>query len=353
MSESGAGGQPSGGSLSSYVAELYDTCGQRKAMGQSSPEFARPHFFLLRTFLAENDLLVIFNTKRCRYQCAFCRLPAKSIRSWVPDSDVLAQFRFVATEVRHALSVVDRVTLSNEGSVLDESTLGGGALREIMSAIGAMRRVRRIDLESRLGFVRPDWLRRLRAEVPRATLGVLTGFETLNEHIRDEVLVKRETLAEFLAGLDNVALAGAALTAHVLFKPDPQMSDNAAGIEAMETIQFLTAECGGRDIELTIRLNPMYRAAGSSWAAAADATAGYAPPRLTDVIRVAEQAAKAGIRVYIGLSAEGLAGDGGTYRAREDYSPALIKRVKLFNDGPGAGIGRADSAAARVPSLVS
>lgn len=333
MSESNMDGQAADGTLSSYVAELYDTCGQRKSMGKPSTFSTIPHFFLLRTFLGENDLLVIFSTKRCRYQCAFCRLPAKSVRSWVPDSDVLAQFRYVVSEVRHALSIVDRVTLSNEGSVLDETTFGGAALREIVSAIGAMRRVCRIDLETRIEFIRPDMLLRLQKLAPRATLGVLTGFETRNPRIRDEILMKREPLSMFLNGLDNVQRAGAALTAYVLFKPDPQMSDVEACTEALDTIDFLAAECAKRGVELTVRLNPMYRAAGSQWARKADAAAGYAPPRLTDVMEVAEQATSIGVKVYIGLSAEGLAEDDGTYRARDDYVPALIKHVKLFNDG--------------------
>ena len=77
MSESGTDGHSPDGTLPSYVADLYDSCGQRKPMPHATPPASIPHYFLLRTFLGENDLLVIFNTKRCRYQCAFCRLPAE------------------------------------------------------------------------------------------------------------------------------------------------------------------------------------------------------------------------------------------------------------------------------------
>lgn len=320
-------------SLSSHVMHLYDTFGQRKAMHESSPPTGLPHYFLLRTFLAENDLLVILNTKRCQYQCAFCRLPAKSVRSWVPEEDILTQFRYVTTELKHALSIVDRVTLSNEGSVLDQATFGGDALQEIVSAIGAMRRVRRIELETRLEFVRPEVIGALQQAAPRATFGVLTGFETRDQRIRDEILMKREPLPMFLAGLDKVQQAGAALTAYVLFKPDPAMTDPQASTEAAETIEFLSKHCAERQIDLTIRLNPMYRAAESRWARIADVTASYAPPRLTDVMRVAQEAADNGVKIYIGLSAEGLADPKGTYVAREDYDAGLIKLVKLFNDG--------------------
>jgi archaeosine synthase beta-subunit len=332
MSESATSENSPDMTLPSYVAELYDSCGQRKSVTQSIPPSTLPHFFLLRTFLGANDLLVILNTKRCRYQCAFCRLPAKSTRTWVTDDDVSAQFRFVASELRHALSIVDRVTLSNEGSVLDTGTLGTAALEEIVTAIGMMRRVRRIELETRLEFIEPDVLRQLQLAAPRAKLGILTGFETRDERIRDQILKKREPLALFCAGLDSIQQVGAALTAYVLFKPDPEMTDQAACDEATATVAFLSDECEARDIDLTIRLNPMYRAVGSPWARKADLMSNYSPPRLTDVMHVAEEASARGIKVYIGLSAEGLATEDGTYRARDDFSAGLIKWVKQFND---------------------
>ncbi|MGH8900543.1 MAG: radical SAM protein [Egibacteraceae bacterium] len=318
--------------LASHVGRLYDRYGQRKEMGKASPAPDTPHFFLLRTFLGQNDLLVILNTRRCRYQCAFCTLPAKSSRSFVRDEDVVEQFRYVADELKHALSIVDRVTLSNEGSILDESTVGPGAVEAILRAIGSMRRVRRVEIETRLEFVRPERLRRLRALAPRARLGILTGFETVDQRVRDEVLRKREPLSTFLEGLDCVAEADASLTAYVLFKPDPSMTDTAASEEARASIRFLSQECAKRGLPLAIRLNPMYRAAGSPWARWAKGTLGYSAPRLTDVMRVAEEEAQPGVPIYIGLSSEGLSDDDGSYVARIDYSPRLIKYVKLFND---------------------
>ena len=175
-------------------------------------------------------------------------------------------------------------------------------------------------------------LRQLQLAAPRAKLGILTGFETRDERIRDQILKKREPLALFCAGLDRIQQVGAALTAYVLFKPDPEMTDQAACDEATATIAYLSDECKVRDIDLTIRLNPMYRAVGSSWARKADLMSNYSPPRLTDVMHVAEEASARDIKVYIGLSAEGLANEDGTYRARDDFSAGLIKWVKQFND---------------------
>ncbi len=314
------------------VAALYDAYGQRKAMGESAPKADRPHYFLLRTFAGDNDLLLILNTKRCRYQCHFCTLPHKSSQTWIEDHQVVAQFAYAVEEVKHALSIIDRVSLSNEGSLLDESTIGRSALDQIISGIGQMRQVRRIEVETRLEFVTTERLRHLSNLAPRASLGILTGFETVDERIRDRILKKREPLPAFLAGLDRVAAAGLRLTAYVLFKPDPEMSDEAAMEESLASIRYLVAECGRRDLPLSIRLNPMYRAEGSAWERKARELPDYRPPRLTDVMRVAETAASEGVSLYVGLSTEGLSGDDGAYPSREDYSRHLIRAVKLFND---------------------
>lgn len=322
----------SAGRLRGKVRDYYERLGQTKPMGESAPDADRPHFFLLRTFARENDLLVIFNTKRCRYQCAFCTLPAKSSRSFIMSPDVVSQFEFVVDNLRHALSIVDRVTISNEGSVLDADTFPTDALLGVASAVNELRRVRRLVLETRLEFVQADIIRRIRQITPRVTIDVLTGFETVDPRIRDDVLGKREGIPTFLAGLDMVAEVGADLTAYVLFKPDPAMTDEEAVVECERSIDFIREECARRSVSLTVRLNPMYLALGSRWSALAKSTPAYQPPRLTDVMAVAAKKANEGVKMYIGLSTEGLDAPGGTYASREDYSSRLIRPVKLFND---------------------
>ncbi len=314
------------------VRELYQAFGQQKPMGSSAPSTTQPHYFLLRTFHGENDLLVILNTKRCRYRCFFCQLPAKSSPYFIPGEDILAQFGYVLNEAKHALSILDRVTLSNEGSVLDDVTLPRETLLQIARCIHELRRVRRLVLETRLEFVDPSFIQQIKDAAPRVTVNLLTGFETYTPAIRDEILGKREPLPQFEQGLDRVAASGADLSAYVLYKPVPEMTDAEAFAEADRTIGYLREQCARRGIRLSIRLNPMYVAKGSRWAKRASALPNYHPPRLTDIMRLAEKHAVEGLRVYIGMSTEGLDEPNGSYAAREDYTSALIKPVKLFND---------------------
>lgn len=319
--------------ISSAVREIYRAHGYSKKMGEGSSRTDRPHYFLHRRFLDEQDLLVIFNSKRCQYRCRFCALPNKSSNTLVDGEEIVEQFLYVANEMRNSLSVLERVTLSNEGSVMDGSTFSQEALFRVVEAIAELRLVRRIVLETRLEFADETSLARLEDASDRARIEVLTGFETASNYIRSKILKKRESLEEFLNGLDRLTSTVTPINAYVLFKSDPDMSDTDAVNEASNSIQFLTHACAERGLPLTIRLNPMYAADGTPWARAAVSSARYSPPRLTDVLRVARSARAEGCRIYLGLATEGLANDRGTFREREDFSNDLLKEAVRFNEG--------------------
>lgn len=318
--------------LSEFAAGLYRDYGPAKPMGEAAFSSDRPHFFLLRNFSGEIDLLAILNTERCAYQCHFCQLPEKSLRTLIPADLIIEQFAYVLNQQKHALGVIERVTLSNEGSVLDEGTFPETALEVIAEAIGQLRRVKTLVLETRMEYVKKDKLLRLREYNPRATINILTGFETSNEDIRDRILGKREPLSVFKTGLDEVAAAGASLTAYILYKPSFEMTDEEALHDAVQSFLYLQGECRRRQIPWSVRINPMYVAEGSKWAEQAR-TNFFQPPQLSHVLEFARWVREQGISAYIGLSMEGLESEGGDYRSREDFSHELLKEAIIFNRG--------------------
>jgi radical SAM enzyme (TIGR01210 family) len=319
--------------ISEQVQSLYRTYGPPKQMGTGSSEETEPHFFLHRSFLGEQDLAILFNTKRCRYQCKFCALPAKSSRTWIGAESVLRQFQHVITELRHSLGILHRLTIANEGSVLDATTFPRESLTDIVASTSNLPAMRKIVLESRLEFAEVQFLRMLSVRSGKR-LDVLTGFETLDTDIRDRILGKREPVALFLSGLDAVARAGADLTAYVLFKPDPEMTDGDAVVEADRTMRFLRAECEQRDVRLTIRLNPMYVARGTDWARRAARLPAYRPPNLDDVVGLATRHSAEGLPVYVGLTSEGLSERADTYRGRPEFSTRTLKAAIVSNTSP-------------------
>ena len=321
------------------VTSLYDQFGPRKPMGGAATDMKQPHFFLIRRFLAEIDLAILLNTKRCRYQCSFCALPEKATTSWVPADAVIAQMAYVLQETRHAIGVIDRLTIGNEGSVLDATTCPFGAIESIVAGF-APPSLRRIVLESRLEFVDESAV----AELARISKGreieILCGFETLDRRIRREVLGKSESIEEIRRSLDILARFDFGITAYVLLKPDPEMSDANGVEEADRTISWLLDEAAERNMRFCVRLNPMYAATGTPWHARARQTKSYQPPRLTDAILLAEKFARIGVPVYLGLTSEGLAEELMTFRHREDFSRSLLKRAILWNRRPVPAVAR-------------
>lgn len=316
--------------LEKYLSDLYRRFGPPKPMNGVVEDREQPHFFLHRNFLGEQDLAILFNTRRCRYQCKFCALPYKATKEWVGRELVVQQFKNVIQEVRHSLGSFERLTIANEGSVFDDTTFPHDALQEIVRSARAIPNIRKVVIESRLEFVRAEALKQFREESGKR-IDILTGFETLNEVLRDQVLGKREPLSVFLQGLDEVAAGGAELTAYVLFKPNPRMSDAEAQFEAEASVDYLTTECKQRGIPLIIRLNPMYLSRGTPWAREALSNSEYQPPRLSDVLALAEKKQHEGVRIYYGLTSEGLSDAEGTYRGREDFSTALLKKAIIAN----------------------
>lgn len=317
---------------SQVVEKLYNKFGQNKSIGTAAEDQTKPHYFLHRKFLGENDLLIIFNTKRCRYQCIFCELPTKSSTTFISGEKIILQFLYVMHELKHSLSVLDKLTFSNEGSVLDSDTMPHDVLFTIMHCVQKLRRVKTITLETRLEFVEPGIILKMKEIIPKKSIDILTGFETLDSYIRDNRLYKRESLKMFEEGLDNVAKSGTSLTSYVLYKSDPKMTDYEAFGEAERSIDYLKEQCEKRGIPLTIRLNPMYAAKGSVWSQIALSMSNYKPPRLTDIMRLAAKKSDSNHRIYIGLSTEGLDEHGGSYHSREDFSDDLIKQALLWND---------------------
>ena len=319
--------------LEERIKRLYEKYGQRKKMGiKNTQKSKRPYFFLIRSFLGEQDLLVIFYTKKCRFKCTFCSLTSVSCDLPVSGLEILRQFEYVAYEVKHALSILDRITLSNNGSVLDNITMPSATLTKIASCIEEIRRVRTLVLETRLEFVNRRIITGVQNADSRLKINILTGFETKNEYIREKILGKHMSLQEFELGLDKVADCQAGLTAFVMYKPSPYMTDSEALEEANDSVDYLAQKCEQKGIGLTVRLEPMYASKDTQWTKLAYSLPSYKPPRLTDVIQLAEKKANEGIRMYIDLSTEDFDLKKGSYKFREDYSQDLLKHAILFNN---------------------
>mgnify|MGYP000991019025 CR=1 FL=1 len=230
-----------------------------------------------------------------------------------------------------ALHVVERITLSNDGSILDERTFPPSLLDELVKGLQALPALRRISLETRPEFITMAWLDRLRESSVKAVLDFLVGLETVDDRLRQVVLGKSVARTSFENALDMLAsYPNVAVTSYILVKPAREMTDQDALDEACATIDYLHKQTLARGLPLSIRLNPMYVAPGTLWGA--DATErGYVAPRLSDVLAAARHAEKLKVPSYIGLSSEGIPGEHATYRDREDFNKTLLKEAIAWN----------------------
>jgi uncharacterized Fe-S cluster-containing MiaB family protein len=178
--------------LPATVRELYREFGPPKLMGKGAEQRDRPHYFLERNFLGESDLAVLFNTLRCQHQCNFCTLPTKSSKSFIEGDDIASQFIHVLHEVRHSLGILERLTLGNEGSVFDEKTFPNCRLIEMVRATNEIPNIKRIVFETRHEYFTAEKASFIK-RISKKNLNVLTGFETIDCSIRNEVSIPRQS----------------------------------------------------------------------------------------------------------------------------------------------------------------
>ncbi len=314
------------------LVDIRNVSGARRAMGESSPEENQPHYHLLRKFKGDVDLLIILNTKRCYYNCSFCDLPAKSSRNTISSKSIIHQMLSVFRLYADSLDVMDRITVSNEGSVFDYNTVDSFVLAALANAITAIPNVGRLVLETRPEFVTSATLDAIQESAPRCIIDILIGFETQDDKLRNVTLGKRQSKESLTVLLDMLATRErVALTSYALVKPGFAQSDAAGIEEAQATIRYLAEQTAIRQIPLSVRLNPMYIPTTTRWGRQAQAN-GYLPPRLSDVFNVALWAERHGIPAYVGLSTEGLANPNQSYRCRDDFGRDLLKRAIFFNN---------------------
>ena len=319
------------GPITAGVADFRRSTGPRREMDNEASVGSRPVYHLLRRYKGEVDLLIILRTKKCRYNCSFCDLPNRSSDGLVPEDQLNSQIIHTLTHYADALDVIDRVSISNEGSVLDSATLPLVVLCDLIEAVSLYPSVRRVVLETRPEFATRQVLRHLTKVTLPSQLELLVGFETLDDNLRNVVLGKRQSRDSLLETLDAMRETELThITSYILIKPGYDQTDQDGVAEAKRTIQYLKDQTELRGIQLSVRLNPMYVALDTRWGQKAK-KASYKPPRLTDVLTVAEWAQSVGVPSYIGLSAEGNADHNHTFRARDDFTRELLKRAIAFN----------------------
>lgn len=291
---------------------------------------SQPILSLTRQFMDRFELLVLFLTKRCRYQCSFCTLPSRSSIGTVWTEALVAQLRTALNRAGEDLPRVTQVAFGNEGSILDEKTMALKQLATLVNMVRDLPRLRHYSLETRFEFVTPSTLDAVRSLIGNCSLTIKTGLETLDEHTRQVILSKRLDLGEFERGVVLLGSRGVRLSCYVLVKCHPTDDDVSGREKAIETCRYVKDLCSRNGTPLLLRINAMYAAAGSPWAAAAR-HAGWTPPSIFDIADVMAAVRDATTPVYAGLFEEGLSELGGSMEARADFDKTAFDLLFAYN----------------------
>jgi radical SAM enzyme (TIGR01210 family) len=281
-------------------------------------------------------LFIVFYSLACRwYRCLGCNLPSQMSSEHVSYKSLIAQVNsiFKNPEVIHRRDSIQKVIISNNGSVLDQKTFSSTALMYLLAMFNLnLPNMSVLSIETRPEYVESSELefisRALEEGETPTNLEIAIGFEAFDDHIRNEIFDKGLSLEVFERLVSNMALYGFRLKCYFMQKPVPGMTDDEAVEDIRNAIDYLSGMAAKYNININMHLNPTYAARGTLLEKAF-LEKEYTPPFLRDVVRSVRYARGKRLSVYIGLSDEGLAVDGGSFLRKGDES--LLELLEKFN----------------------
>lgn len=285
-------------------------------------------------------LFVVFYSQACRWsRCLGCNLPSKMSSKHIGYKDLIAQIThlFADEQVIAAQNSIHKVIVSNNGSILDQETFSSIALMYLLVQLKLnFPQLTVLSIETRPEYVdlaELEFIGRALAEGDTpAQLEIAIGFEAFDDHIRNNIFDKGLTLEAFERLVDKMLPYQYPLKCYFMQKPIPEMSDAQAVLDIQQAIDYLDQVARRSGLEINMHLNPTYAAAGTLLEQAFQ-EGRYAPPQLRDVAKAVRHARGKKLSIFIGLSDEGLAVEGGSFlRAGEEDMVAALERFNLTQD---------------------
>jgi hypothetical protein len=219
----------------------------------------------------------------------------------VAPSDLVAQFESAMADPA-ALDGVGEVDLYNSGSFLSDEEIPPEVRQHVLSRLGRTA-VRRVLIESRPEFIRPENLAAARSALGDKELEIGIGLESSDDHVRDVLVKKGFSRGDFERAVGMLAVAGARLLAYLTVKP-PGLEEQAAVEDAVASARYVFEVAQRHGISARAALQPVFVATGTDLEREFLA-ARYRPPSLWSVVEVVRRAHGMG-EVVVGLSDEGL-----------------------------------------------
>lgn len=288
-------------------------------------------------------LFIVFYTQACRWsRCIGCNLTSLCSPHHISYKALGNQMDWVFshTNVEPKSADIKKVIVSNNGSVLDHETFSSTALMYLMYKLNRhFPNLAVLSVETRIEYVEVnvmEFLSRSLAEGDTHTdLELAIGFEIFDDHLRNDVFQKGLTIDKFEHFVEKISPFNFRLKCYFMQKPVPDMTDEAAIHDVVNAIQYLGRISKSSGVMINMHLNPTYVARGTLIEKSFK-DGNYIPPKLNDVARAVLHAENSGITVFVGLSDEGLAAEGGSFirQGDEEIVAALdaFNRTQDYND---------------------
>lgn len=288
-------------------------------------------------------LFIVFYTQACRWsRCLGCNLPSQMSSRHVPYGAIMAQidYLFAHPDVVARKQTLRKIIISNNGSVLDEATFSSTSLIYLIAMINLhFPHITTLSLETRPEYVdmaELEFISRALHDVDQPTqLEVAIGFEVFDDRLRNEVFKKGLCLDIFESLCHKLAAYGFRLKCYFMLKPVPGMSDTEAVEDIHRAIDYLHAQAQQHGIQINMHLNPTYAASGTPLQDLLE-RGDFTPPSLGDLAAAALHAQGTALSLFLGLSDEGLACEGGSF-IRPGDEP-VVQALEQFNCTQDYGI---------------
>lgn len=159
------------------------------------------------------------------------------------------------------------------------------------------------------------------------------GFEAFDDHIRNDLFDKGLDKNDFIDFLQMVSGFKYSVKCYFMLKPVPGITDEEAIEDISNAILFLSKMSKKFGVKINMHLNPTYVAKGTKLVKPFE-DGEFVPPTLIDVAKSIIIGKKTldneNFSIYIGLSDEGLAVDGGSF-INNEYDRLVAKDLEEFN----------------------
>ncbi|MFX1256251.1 MAG: archaeosine biosynthesis radical SAM protein RaSEA [Promethearchaeota archaeon] len=193
------------------------------------------------------EFVVILRTKGCSMTledsggCSMCGYIQDANLEKVKPIYIMNQFDYA---LKNKLEEIEKdnnnyvIKLFNSGSFFDNNEIAESVRTYIYKKIADIKNIKEVVVESRVEYVKPEDLIKMRELLNKKYVEIGIGIETVNDYIRNNYINKGLIFDDFLNTFQTCKEHGIGIKAYLLFKP-PFVNEESAIDDCIDSIKSL------------------------------------------------------------------------------------------------------------------